>query len=404
MSYNPRLDWFLQARFGLFIHWGLYAVLGRGEWAMSRERIPWSDYEPLVNQFDASDFHPKAWAKLARDAGMKYAVLTSKHHEGFCLWHSKLCDFNAVNSPARRDLLGEYVEAFREAGLKVGLYYSLGDWRNPDWAAGWKGNVAAGVRFVDWTHAMVRELMTGYGQIDVLWYDLPQCYSAMQWRSVELNAMARSLQPNILINNRAYTTEDFATPEQHAHPSSAGRPWEVCMTLNNHWGYCPSDTAFKSATTVALQLAECASNGGNLLLNVGPDARGRIPEASAGILRTVGQWIDRCGEAITGTDRNHLMWYLFGPTTVKGETLYCFLKLYYGPEMIVGGLKNRVKSVSNLGTGQRLNFEQRGPQLFVRGIEKDDVLTVLKIEVEGKPQHDLSEVLGGADIFPVLPA
>jgi alpha-L-fucosidase len=281
---NDRTTWFSEARFGLFVHWGLYAVHGRGEWAMSRERISLGDYTPLLSRFTAERFDPKAWAQLALDAGMKYVVLTTKHHEGFCLWNSKHCDFNSTKSAAKRDLLEEYVTAIRDAGLKVGLYYSLGDWHNPDWFAGWKGDTHAGRRFVQWTHALVDELMTDYGKIDILWYDLPQCYPSDQWRMVELNASVRAKQPGILINNRGMTTEDFATPEQHAHPAKPGRLWEVCMTLNKHWGYCPSDREYKSPRAVAANLAFCAANQGNLLLNVGPDPTGHIPDESQTIL------------------------------------------------------------------------------------------------------------------------
>ncbi|NBC11248.1 MAG: alpha-L-fucosidase, partial [Planctomycetes bacterium] len=320
---EDRLRWFAEARFGMFIHWGLYALLGRGEWAMSREAIPWREYEPLAERFTASAFDPRAWAQLARRAGMKYMVLTTKHHEGFCLWDSKRCGFNAVNSGAGRDLLAEFVEAVRAEGLKVGFYYSLGDWRHPDWYAGWQGDEQAKRRFVDWTHGMVHELMTGYGRIDVLFYDLPQCYSVNDWRSVELNAMVRSLQPQIIINNRALTTEDTATPEQHVSAAPPGRCWEACMTLNENWGYAPHDHDFKSPRQVVLQLAAAAAGCGNLLLNVGPDPAGRIPPESVAILEQVGEWLDRHAEAIHTHDRNPLMWYNFGPTTVNGHNLYC---------------------------------------------------------------------------------
>jgi alpha-L-fucosidase len=202
-----KTNWFSEARFGMFIHWGLYSLIGRGEWAFNRERWSWKDYRPLAQKFAARQYDPAKWAALARDAGMKYMVLTTKHHEGFCLWDSQTCRFNAVNSGARRDLLAEFVTAVRATGLKVGFYYSLGDWFHPDW----QGNKQA---FVEYTHALVRELLTGYGRVDILWYDLPQGYTAKEWRSVELNAMARQLHPGIVINNRALTPEDFATPEQ----------------------------------------------------------------------------------------------------------------------------------------------------------------------------------------------
>lgn len=406
-SQGTRTQWFEQARFGMFIHWGLYSLLGRGEWALNRERIPLDDYVKLADEFAAADYDPHAWAALARDAGMKYVVLTTKHHEGFCLWDSKICAFNATRSAARRDLLGEFVEAVRGAGLKVGLYYSLGDWFNPDWTRGWQGDEEAKSRFMDYTHALVRELMTGYGRIDVLWYDLPQCFSPAEWRSVELNAMARSLQPHILINNRAMTTEDFATPEQHISAAPPGRMWEACMTLNDNWGFVPSDRNFKSPRAVVLSLAGVASGAGNLLLNVGPDGRGAIPPESRDILKKVGRWLRTHGESIYASERHALSFYLFGPVTRRGSTVYLHLKNYFGPELIVGGLTNNVLSATLLSTGEPLQAERRGAQVFLRGLpdtSPDELMSVIKLELDGEPDHDISRVIGGADIFPKLPS
>lgn len=401
-----RLDWFVKARYGMFIHWGLYAMLGRGEWVMNRERIPLDEYVRLAEGFNPTAYRPREWAALACDAGMRYMVLTTKHHEGFCLWDSKVCRFNAVHSGARRDLLAEYVDAVREAGLKVGLYYSLGDWHHPDWAAGACGDEAAKRRFVDYTHALVGELMTQYGRIDILWYDLPQGYSPADWRSVELNAKARMSQPHILINNRALTTEDFATPEQHVTTSPRGRMWEACMTLNENWGYCRSDRAFKSPRAVARNLASVAAGGGNLLLNVGPDETGRIPDESQAILQRVGRWLAVHGEAIYDTHRHNLGWYLWGQTTVRGCTLYAHVVQWYGRELCIGGLTNKVLGVTLMCSGTSVRFEQRGPQLFLRDLPDaapDEVMPVFKIELDSPPDHDLSRILGGADIVLDLP-
>jgi len=403
---NPRTRWFADARYGMFIHWGLYALLGRGEWVMNRERIPAEEYERLADRFDASDYNPSAWAELATAAGMRYGVLTSKHHEGFCLWNSKACSFNSVNSLAKRDLVGEYVEAFRKAGLKVGLYYSLGDWHHPDWVRGFQGDLAARERFMDYTHTLVRELLTQYGPIDVLWYDLPQCYSATEWRSVDLNAMARTLQPNILINNRAWTSEDFGTPEQHVEASSPGRLWEACMTLNGHWGYCPSDHGYKSAASVAQTLTRVASGGGNLLLNVGPDGHGKIPDEAELVLRKVGKWLERNSEAVYLAHRHQLSFQLFGPVSVRENTLFCHLSNYFGTEFTVGGLLPNVLRASVLGTGQELSVERLATRTIIRGLPEsppDEVLTVVKLELDGPPAQDISSVIGGADIMPVYP-
>ena len=402
-----RTDWFESARFGMFIHWGLYALLGRGEWVMNYERIPSREYMRLARRFTAARYRPREWAALAKRAGMRYMVLTTKHHEGFCLWDSKVCRFNATNSAAKRDLLAEYVTAARDAGLKVGLYYSLGDWHNPDWARGWQGDVAARERFMDYTHALVRELMTQYGRIDILWYDLPQSYSAGEWRSVELNAMARQLQPHIIINNRAMTTEDFATAEGHVTASEPGRLWEACLTLNRHWGYCPSDRDYRSPREVVLALANAAHGGGNLLLNVGPDGEGAIPRESQAILKRVGRWLDVHGESIYGSERHALRFNYWGPSTRKGNTIYLHLESYYGDRLVVSCLKNRILHATLLTTGKVLKVKRDGPDRQVLSglpdTPPDPLLSVVKLELDGPPAQSFRHVIGTADVFPHFP-
>ncbi len=403
---DDRLEWFRNARFGMFIHWGLYALLGRSEWVLNRERIGLDEYVKLADRFEARHYDPHAWAALAAEAGMKYMVLTTKHHEGFCLWDSGVCSFNAVNSAARRDLVGDYVQAVRRAGLKVGLYYSLGDWYHPDWSAGWRGDDAARERFMDYTHDLVRELMTDYGRIDILWYDLPQGYSPQQWRADQLNAMARRLQPRILINNRAMTVEDFATLERHIHPAPPERMWEACMTLNDNWGYCAADHDWKSPRDVAIQLAQVAAGQGNLLLNVGPDGDGRIPEPAPTILRRVGQWLAVNGESIYGTDRTTISFNLWGPTTTRGCRMYLHLQRYFGPEVVIGGLTNTIRHARLLATGQPLSWEQQDHRTFLRGLPPDppdDLLTVVELELDRPPDQDISRIIGDADRFPDLP-
>lgn len=401
-----RTAWFEEARFGMFIHWGLYSLLGRGEWALNRERIPMDEYVRLAEEFDARDYDPSAWAALAAEAGMKYVVLTTKHHEGFCLWDSQACKFNATQSAAKRDLLGEFVEAVRAAGLRVGLYYSLGDWFHPDWTLGWKGDVEARERFMSYTHSLVRELMSGYGKIDILWYDLPQCYSPAEWRSVELNAMARSLQPHILINNRALTTEDFRTPEQHVTAAPKGRLWEACMTLNDNWGFCPGDRNYKSPREVVLTLANAAGGAGNLLLNVGPDGHGGIPTESRTILRGVGKWLRENGESIYGSDRCDLPFNLWGPITRRGHSIFLHLKNDFGPCLTIGGLTNRVLGASVLSSGQALDIDLRPNQTILRGLppaRPDGLPHVVKLDLDGPPDQDIGRVIGGADQWPVFP-
>jgi alpha-L-fucosidase len=233
-----RLEWFHDARFGMFIHWGLYAIPARGEWAMFQEKIPAEEYAPLAKRFRPRSFDADAWVGLAKEAGCKYIVLTTRHHEGFCLFDSKVSDFTAPKTAAGRDFIAEYVRACRRAGLKIGFYYSLLDWRFPAYYDGPEKDPEGWKRHVRYSHAQVCELCTQYGRIDLLWYDgawVPWAEGEAKvnyapkgdvWRAEELNAMARELQPHIVINNRAGTLEDYDTPEQHIKASEAGRAWE----------------------------------------------------------------------------------------------------------------------------------------------------------------------------------
>jgi len=238
------MRWWNEARYGMFVHWGLYSLIGRQEWVQEIECIPVREYEKFADKFKPRPHAAREWARLARDAGMRYMVLTTKHHEGFCLWDTKQTRFNAVQSACGRDLVAEYVAACREFGLKVGFYYSLMDWHHPDGARS-AYDPAARERFLTFTHGCVRELMTNYGTIDILWYDVPRPFKSHEgWESLTLNQMVRSLQPHILINDRAYLDEDFSTPEGHVRAAAAGRGWEACMTFDDtSWGYMPSAAA-----------------------------------------------------------------------------------------------------------------------------------------------------------------
>ncbi len=282
---NQRTEWFLDARFGMFIHWGLYAIPARGEWVRSLEKISNEAYQPYFEQFDPTEYQPREWAKLAKAAGMRYAVLTAKHHDGFCLFDSQLTDYKATNTPAKRDLVREYVEAFRAEGLQVGLYYSLLDWHHPDYPAfddeyhPMRGNAAYRdqprdfQRYLDYMHGQIKELLTNYGKIDIMWFDFSYGeLSGEAWHASELINQARTIQPHLIIDNRlaasgegntgfgTQTPEiyagDFACPEQLIPPAGLvdalgnSVPWEACITLNQHWGYSASDRDFKSARQV----------------------------------------------------------------------------------------------------------------------------------------------------------
>ncbi len=246
-----RMKWWHEARFGMFIHWGLYSVLGRHEWVMENEGIPVAEYEQLAKRFKPKPNAARDWARLAKQAGQKYMVMTTKHHEGFCNFSTKLTNYCAPQQGPGRDLVKEYVDAARAEGLRVGFYYSLMDWHHPD-GARCATDEAARRRFVDYIHGHVRELLTNYGKIDVLWYDVNWPLTKVGWESDKMNAMVFELQPDIIVNNRNGLDGDFATPEQRIEASD--RAWESCMTMNGSWGYQASDDDWKTPKTVVRNL------------------------------------------------------------------------------------------------------------------------------------------------------
>jgi alpha-L-fucosidase len=324
-----RMAWWHEAKFGMFIHWGLYSVIGQQEWAMEVEGVPIPQYEILAKNFKPKPNAAREWAKLAKRAGQKYMVMTTKHHEGFCQWDTKLTDYCAAKQGPGRDLVREYVDAARGEGLRVGFYYSLMDWHHPD-GAKCKTDEAARKRFVAYTHGLIRELMTNYGKIDVLWYDVDWPLTAEQWESEKMNEMVFGLQPDIIVNNRNGLEGDFSTPEQEIHAAAEGRAWESCMTLNDSWGFDRGDDSWKSAKTIVSNLANCARGGGNYLLNIGPEPDGSVPEESVTVLEAVGKWLDTNGTAIYGTERGSFSWNTNANYTRRGNTLYIHQQYWPG--------------------------------------------------------------------------
>ena len=369
-SQEARLKWFHQARFGMFIHWGVYAIPARGEWVMHVERIPTDEYAPLARRFRPRKFDADEWVALAKEAGMKYMVLTSRHHDGFSLFDSQVSDFTSVKTAAGRDFIGEYVRACRRARMKIGLYYSLLDWRWPAYWAGPEKDPDGWAEFREYVHAQVRELCTNYGKIDILWYDGAWPHDANAWRSAALNRMVRQLQPHIVINNRSKLPEDLDTPEQHIQASESGRAWESCMTMNDNWGYSAGDHNWKSTTQLIQNLVRTASGAGNYLLNVGPKADGTIPAASVRRLREIGQWMRVNGDSIYGSERAPFGGGMVGMTTAKGSIVYLHVLRWPGEEICIAGVKDRVKSAHLLATGAPARVAQQGDRLFLRGLPR----------------------------------
>jgi alpha-L-fucosidase len=399
---EARMQWWHEAKFGMFIHWGLYSVIGQHEWAKETEGVPIPQYELL-----AKNFHPKPnaardWAQLAKKAGQRYMVMTTKHHEGFCNWDTKLTDYNAKQQGPGRDLVREYVDAARAEGLRVGFYYSLMDWHHPD-GARCKTDAAARQRFVDYTHGLIRELMTNYGKIDVLWYDVDWPLTPDEWESEKMNAMVFELQPEIIVNNRNGLPGDFSTPEQHIQASETGRAWETCMTLNDSWGFNRYDHAWKTPEVIVDNLATVSKGGGNYLLNIGPEPDGSIPPASVEVLGAVGKWLDTNGKAFYGTDRCNAGGNVNANYTRRGNTLYIHQHFwpghtpaaewlsFYQPEVVIaiGGLKPKALSARLLKTGQKVEFTQDEFSLRLTGLPleaPDQPATVIEVECDGEPE------------------
>lgn len=389
--------WFQDARFGMFIHWGLYAVHGKGEWHSSIAKLSPEHYSQYFDTFNPVGYDPKKWARIAKNAGMKYAVLTTKHHEGFCLFDSAYTDYKATNTLAKRDLVQEYVEAFRAEGLKVGLYYSLVDWHHPDYPAykdpfhpqrGDSSRKEENCHFdtyLDYMHNQVRELCTNYGKIDLLWFDFSYDeYSGAGWRAKELVEMVRSLQPDIILNSRLEASGgslgslltnapspwsgDFANPEQIIPPmplkNSDGTPicWEACQTMNNSFGYTDADRCFKSAKTCLHQLVNCVSKNGNYLLNVGPDAKGNIPKQSQAILAEMGDWMQQNGDSIYECSGSNMNIECFGcRVTAKSNKLYLHvMEQPVGPLPLSGIHHSQIKSARFLATGAEVEVLTSG--------------------------------------------
>ena len=377
---KPDIQWFKNARYGMIIHYGVYSLLGRGEWVLNREEIPVEEYKGLAKEFTADKFDADDLMRRARDWGMRYAVFTCKHHDGFCLYDSRLTDFTAPKSACGRDLVAEFVHACRKHGIKIGLYHSLNDLTvSPNAVDALERPDECYEPFIDFVHGQIREIMTNYGKIDVMWYDGWWPFDASGWQAEKLNAMVRKLQPGILVNGRCGLKGDFETPEGHIH--SFRTPWEACMTLNNNWGYHRGDDNWKSPKTVTEMLRKCASGCGNLLLNVGPKGDGSIPEKTIEVLDEVGRWLKKNGEAIYDTDRfecylrrrldGRADWTHNGLFSASGNSFYLHVVNWPGSELVICGVESRIEEVSFLPAAENLNFSQADGRVIVKNLPQE---------------------------------
>jgi len=414
---KERMAWWVNDRFGMFIHWGLYTLPARHEWVKNQERITNEDYQKYFDNFNPDLYNPREWAKMAKAAGMKYAVITTKHHEGFCLFDSKFTDYKAINTPAGKDLLKEWVEAFRAEGLKIGFYYSLIDWHHPDFTIDrvHPQRTDDKVKLVElnknrdmnkyreYLHNQVRELLTNYGKVDILWLDFSypgeNGKGHNDWDSEKLIKMVRQLQPGILVNDRLDLGNyddawDFTTPEQYKvskWPEVNGKkmPWETCQTFSGSWGYYRDENTWKNTKQLLVLLIESVSKGGNLLLNVGPTARGAFDIRAESALTSMGNWMKWNNRSIYGctqapeefkTPENSLLTY-----NPKTNRLYIHLLDYPLQNLTLPGYAGKIKYAQFLHDASEIKISQRSGHGLKEGEGSGDLnlsLPVIKPNVE----------------------
>ncbi len=408
---SPREEtrrWFREAKFGLFIHWGVYALLGKGEWIRTVDRIPREKYAGLPPKFHPKRFDPDAWAELARRAGMRYMVFTTKHHDGFCMFDAHNTDWKVTRTPYGKDVLAEVTRAFLNKGLKVGFYYSIMDWHHDDYLPrlDWEkeSRPAEGhdvMKYIAYMREHIQQLLTEYRPAPfVLWYDGGWMNRPDDLGARETNAEARRLKPDILINDRHFTREDLVTPEQRIPATGLrdenGDPalWEACLTMTSHWwGYDRHETVYKSSEFLIRTLVDIVSKGGNLLLNVGPRPDGTIQKEFRDRLLAIGRWMDRYSEAIYGTTASPFnLLPFYGRVTTKGNRLYVHVFEWPGDGIVrLPNLKNRVLEAWLLGRAKKaLPLAREGSDWAVKLPAKapDKAASVLAVELDGPPRVD----------------
>lgn len=406
-----RMKWWRDARFGALIHWGLHSIpagewKGRkyaqpGEWLMFHAQIPVDEYEQLAKRFNPVKFDADRMVAQLKSAGFKYVIFTAKDHDGFCMFHSKLTVFDSIEAtPFHRDPLKEVADACAKHGLRLGVRYSILDWHHPDYLPRGRGSPrpwdrrpidnASFDRYLDYVKGQLRELLTGYGDVAVLWLDGGGEHDAKQNRADELVRFAHGIAPKLIVNDRLGLPMDFATPEGHVPATGMqGRDWEACITLNDTWGFKRGDRNWKPARTVIRSMIDAASRGGNLLINVGPDQNGEIPLEAAKRLEEIGRWLSENGESVFGAIPGPLRNLSWGRSTQRNQEL--FLHVYDWPRRIleVPGLRNAVDSAWLLADPGKslLPVARSDNDVLIRLPEKpiDSAATVVVLKIKGQP-------------------
>lgn len=407
--------WFEDAKLGIFIHYGIYAVDGVSEsWSFHNGVISYEDYMKQLDGFTASRFDADSWAELIEKSGAKYAVLTTKHHDGVALFDTKYSDLSVVKrTPARRDIVKEYAEAISKRGIRLGLYYSLIDWSHPDYPSVYPGGIVPEdlsrvnrfsdpldgeqdeekwQNFLQFNRHQLSEILTRYGTVDLLWFDGDWERSAEQWGLPEFKEFLRSFNPNILINSRLAGHGDYKTPEQGLPITRPEGPWEFCATINTSWGYQPKDQKYKTLKQIIRMFCDCISMGGNMLLNIGPREDGTIDPRQADILLGLGDWIRTHEEAVYGTVEGLMTRYWLGGSTLTKDRKTLYLFVYDDPKesVCLKGLCNPIRKITVLHSGKELKYEIHGgvPWFNIPGTTWIDLtsedcheqVTVLKLE------------------------
>ena len=402
-----RMEWFSQAKLGIFIHWGIYSRGDWGEsWPIYNKRVSMEDYMAQKADFTAANYNPEEWVSLIRESGAKYTVITSKHHDGVALWDTQAGDVSTVKScAAGRDVLTPFVEEVRrQGGLKLGLYYSLIDWPREDYPnISREGPQKYDIKdypdkwqhFCDFNFAQMKELNDTYHP-DLYWFDGDWEFSSEEWRAPELVAMLRETNPDVILNSRIQGNGDYATPELGVPVVKPQEQWwETCMTINDSWGFQKRDTDYKSNITLLRMLVNCMSLGGNLLLDIGPRADGTIPEEEVNALKYIGRWVKKHEEAVYPTRAGIPDGHVQGYTTLNraGDILYVYLPYTPNESVEVKGLKTHIKNIRVVGTDKTLGWKlyndiswSEVPGVYYIDVPQDvvdEAITVLALELEG---------------------
>jgi alpha-L-fucosidase len=400
-----KMQWFADAKLGIFIHWGIYSVDGVDEsWAFYNKKMPYLDYMKQLKGFTTRNYQPEVWANLIKESGAQYAVITTKHHDGVSLYNSAVGPLNVVKStPAKRDLLKPFYDALRKNNIKAGAYYSLIDWSHINYPAFMKDSSRYEVskqpqrwqQFQKFFQAQIQEISSLYNP-DLFWFDGDWEHSAEEWEAKKVREQILKANPKAIINGRLQSFGDYATPEQNFPVSKPPTPyWELCMTTNNNWGYQPADTNWKTPYEIITIFADAISYGGNLLLDIGPKEDGTIPAEQVAILKELGKWNRKHQEAIFGTLAGMPNGHFYGPTTLSKDstTLYLFIPAKTSGPLMIKGLKNKITSIKVVGTNHALLHKVVGkiswspvPGLVyidVPSAMQDEYMTVLAVQLEG---------------------